>query len=193
MTREEILEGIWQLQAVHPEWTEDESGEDGWDPVVAWWVVKTQRGLVLIDPLVEDWAALDELLETYGGCAGIVRTCHWHQRSIDKAASRYASLVYALPAPPAVEAGRLDVELSDGDERLGLRTIAVERDDELALWLPAQSTLLFADAMVRRSAGELRVCPESWTQPVGGRTRLLEVLSEVGELPAVRDQHVLGR
>ena len=86
---DEVLSGVWRDVALHPEWTEDEGGEDGWEREVAWYAVASSDGLVLIDPLVSDWNALDRLVSAQGGCAGIVRTCHWHQRSIPEAASRY--------------------------------------------------------------------------------------------------------
>jgi glyoxylase-like metal-dependent hydrolase (beta-lactamase superfamily II) len=66
--------------------------------------------------------------------------------------------------------------------------IDVERADEIALWLPAQRALLFGDAMLRRENGELRVCPASWLQPVGGRPRLTALLQALAALPV---EHVL--
>jgi hypothetical protein len=31
----EILQGLWRFEAAHPEWTDDEGGEAGWDQIVA--------------------------------------------------------------------------------------------------------------------------------------------------------------
>jgi hypothetical protein len=64
----------------------------------------------------------------------------------------------------------------------------VERADEIALWLPRQAALVFGDALIRTSAGQLRVCPESWTQPAGGPARLRRLLAGLTNLPL---QHVL--
>jgi len=50
---DEVLTGVWRDVARHPEWTEDEGGEDGWEPDVAWHAVATNDGLVLVDPLVD--------------------------------------------------------------------------------------------------------------------------------------------
>jgi hypothetical protein len=97
-TTGEIIEGLWRFEALHPEWTEDEGeGEDGWESQVAWWAVATPHGLVLIDPLVDDWDALDQLVADRGGCAGVVRTCRWHQRGVSDVASRYGAEVWAKP------------------------------------------------------------------------------------------------
>ncbi len=183
----EIVEGVWRFEALHPEWTEDEGGEDGWEQSVAWWAVAVPEGLILIDPLVEDWASLDELLESRGGCAGVVRTCHWHQRSVSEAADRYHVDVWARRDPE----GRVPVDhpVGDRDEPFdGVQVLDVERGDELALWLPRQAALVFGDVMLRSDSGELRVCPESWSQPPGGPARLRALL---GALTELRPEHVL--
>jgi glyoxylase-like metal-dependent hydrolase (beta-lactamase superfamily II) len=185
-----ILNGLWCFEAVHPEWTEEEGGEDGWEPVVAWYAVATGRGLLLIDPLVSDWEEIDQMMNEHGGCAGVVRTIHWHQRTVAEAASRYRAEVWAGHPPNDPVRGRpLDHEVGDGDELWdGIRAFAMERDDEIALWLPAQAALVFGDAMLRRQTGELRVCPDSWTQPADGPARLRAVLGGLTRLPV---EHVL--
>ena len=180
----QIIEGLWRFEAPHPDWTEDEGGEDGWDPSVAWWAVAGEGGHVLIDPLVDDWDALDRLVAGGGGCAGVVRTCHWHQRSIVDVVSRFDVEVWARPLPGGRADCPVDHAVSDGDELFdGLRVTEVERDDEIALWLPRQQALVFGDAMIRTRAGELRVCPESWTQPEGGPARLRSLLGALASLP----------
>jgi hypothetical protein len=186
----EILSGLWRFEALHPEWTEEDGGEDGWESTVAWWAVACTRGLVLIDPLVVHWPELDALVENHGGCAAVLRTVHWHQRSIAEAAARYGSSVWARPPPPTERAWPpFDRALRDGAEVPGdLLTFDVERADEIAVWLPAQAALVFGDAMLRRPSGELRLCPESWLQPEGGPTRLRERLAELATLPV---EHVL--
>jgi glyoxylase-like metal-dependent hydrolase (beta-lactamase superfamily II) len=184
----EALPGLWRFEALHPEWTEDDGSEEGWDPVVAWWAIKATPGLLLIDPLVFAWDELDHLVEEHDGCAGVVRTLHWHQRSVAEAAARYGAGVWAGPVTRP-ETGPPDHELADGAELSdGILAFSLERDDEIALWLPAQSALVFADAMLRTKTGELRVCPESWTQPQGGPARLRATLSRLSEL---RAEHVL--
>jgi hypothetical protein len=72
----QIVEGLWRFEALLPDWTEPEDDEDGWEQSVAWWAVATSGGLVLIDPLVDDWVGLDQLVAGGVGCAGVVRTCN---------------------------------------------------------------------------------------------------------------------
>jgi glyoxylase-like metal-dependent hydrolase (beta-lactamase superfamily II) len=185
----QIIEGLWRFEALHPEWVEQEGEQDGWEQSVAWWAVASRQGLVLIDPLVDDWDALDRLISGGGGCAGIVRTCHWHQRSVAEVASRYNVQVWARRSADGGLRYAVDHAASDGEELFdGWRVIDVERADELALWLPRQRALVFGDAMIRTGAGELRVCPESWTQPAGGPARLRSLLGALEALPV---EHVL--
>jgi hypothetical protein len=185
----EVLQGLWRFEALHPEWTEEEGEEDGWEPTVGWWAVASSQGLVLIDPLVVDWPTLDQLIDDSGGCAGVIRTCHWHQLSVTEVADRYRVEVWAKPHPDGRVPHPFDHSVVDRDELFdGFRGFDVERADEIAVWLPAQAALVFGDAMLRSSTGKLRVCPDSWLQPEGGPARLRALLSGLTELPI---EHVL--
>ncbi len=185
----EILPGLWRFEALHPEWTDEGGGEEGWEQSVAWWAIAVAPGLVLVDPLVVDWPALDRLVRGHGGCAGIVRTCHWHQRSIAEAAVRYGAGVWAKPPPNGTASDPFDHAVADGELVFdAVRVLDVERADEIALWLPAQAALAFGDAMLRTAAGDLQRCPASWLQPEGGPARLQAVLSGLNRFPVA---HVL--
>jgi hypothetical protein len=182
----EVIPGLWRFEAIHPEWTEDEGGGDGWEPNVAWWALASTAGMILIDPLLDDWPALDALIADHGGCAAVFRTCHWHQRSVAEAASRYDTAVWAMPHSEALP---FDNDVSQHGELVGgLRAYAMERTDEIALWLPDQAAVVFGDAMIRSANGELRMCPESWTMPEGGPKRLRALLRNLAGLPI---EHVL--
>jgi hypothetical protein len=181
-----ILEGVWRFVAIHPDW-EDES--DGWESEVAWWAVRTDAGLVLIDPLVSDWEALDGLVADHGGCAGVVRTLYWHQRSVAEAADRYATESWARPAAPDTPVRAFDRPVQRGQTLPG-RLVAydVVRADEIAVWLPSQAALVFGDLLVRGSDGELKLCPARWIDRIGGPERARAVLRALPELDLV---HVL--
>lgn len=181
----EILPRLWRFEAIHPEW---EEGHD-WEPAVAWWAVRTPAGLVLVDPLVEDWDALDALVQAAGGCAAIVRTCWWHERSIEAARRRYATDVWARELSEGAPPRHIDHPAGDGDELPGgLQAFTVVRDDEIGLWLPEQRALVFGDVMVRGKNGTLFLCPESWIARAGGHTALRVALQK---LLALDVKHVL--
>lgn len=190
MSPSQILDGVWRFEALHPEWTEDEGGEEGWEPAVAWWAIATAEGLALVDPLVSDWEALDELVVAHGGCPGIVRTCHWHERSIAEAARRYRAPVLAGRPVQDSTAPAPEREVRDRELLFGaLIALHLGRIDELCLWLSDRDALLFGDAMLRRESGRLRVCPDSWLPSGGGQERLREILAGLAaELPVA---HVL--
>ena len=164
-TPTEILPGLWRGEAIHPEWTAEEAdgSEPGWEPEVGWLALETGDGLVLIDPLVEEWAWLDERVASAGGCLGIVRTIHWHQRSVAEAADRYDARVWARQAPPSLSSGPFDEPVARVGVLPGVGVgYWVGDGDELALWIPSKETVVFGDAMLRDQDGTLRRCPDSW-------------------------------
>lgn len=189
-TQDPLLDGVWRFTADHPDWVPEAAGDDGWEREVAWWAIATPEGLVLVDPLPTDWDALDRLVDTHGGCAAIVRTCHWHERSIPEASARYGAAVWARRPPDDLQdRPPFQHAITSGDELVaGLVAYDVECSDELALWLPAQAALLFGDAMLRRVSGELHHPPASWSMPPGGPERLREILRSLADLPV---RHVL--
>lgn len=156
---------------------------------MAWWAARTAAGLVLIDPLIEDWDLVDGLVEAAGGCASIIRTCWWHQRTIDEARTRYATEVWARQLSEGAPDRHLDHAVADGQQLPGrLKAFTVVRDDEIGLWLPEQRTLLFGDVMIRGNDGTLMMCPESWVARAGGHAALRIALQK---LLALDSRHVL--
>jgi hypothetical protein len=182
----EVLAGLWRFESVHPEW-EDET--DGWEPEVAWWAIATEPGLVLVDPLALEWEALDDLVAAHGGCAAIVRTTYWHQRTIAEAAVRYRTEVWARAPAPGVRHEPFDRELADRGRLPGdLVAHHTSRDDELSVWLPRHRALVFGDVMLRTREGRLQMCPESWLSRDGGREPLRAALAPLTGLGV---EHVL--
>lgn len=129
------------------------------------------------------------IVSAHGGCAAIVRTLHFHQRTIPEAAARYGAEVWARGTRPGVPAHAFDREVGHGD-RLpgGVQAFTTARDDELVLWLPRQRALVCGDVMLRNAEGELSLCPESWVQRAGGYGPLRESLAP---LPDLGPEHVL--
>jgi len=183
---DQVLRGLWGFSAIHPEWEDD---NDGWEPEVAWWALDTGDGVLLIDPLVEDWEGLDALVTGGGGCCGIIRTTYWHERTIPQARARYGTEVWARPGSSPDQRHPFDRPAPDGTELPGgVRAIDVVRDDEIALWLPDQKALVFGDVMLRDPSGKLSICPESWIARSGGRGRVRQALEPLLELDP---EHVL--
>ncbi len=185
MATGEILEGVWRYVARHPDWAPGES----WDAEVAWWAARTNAGLLLIDPLVEDWELADALVSGAGGAAAVVRTCHWHDRSCPQAAARYGVSLYARPTPPEGPLRPFDQPLAHG-QRLpgGPLALHASRETELTLWLPEPRALVVGDVLLRDGDGRLTLCPASW---VGGERELRDLRVELRRLVALEPEHVL--
>lgn len=182
----EALPGLWRFESIHPEW-EDE--RDGWEPEVAWWALATDAGLVLVDPLAVEWETLDALVAAHGGCAAVVRTTWWHQRTVAEAAARYGTDVWARRPGPDIRHEPFDREVGDRQRLPGdLVALHTSRDDEIAVWLPRQRAVVFGDVMLRTPEGKLQVCPESWLSRDGGRVPLCATLTPLLEL---LPEHVL--
>jgi hypothetical protein len=191
-TPTEILPGLWRVEAVHPEWTaeDNDDSEPGWDPKVGWLALEIGGGLLLIDPLVEDWAWLDGRVAAAGGCGGIVRTIHWHQRTVTAASNRYDAEVWARKAPPDLPAESLDQAVADaGPMPGGVIGYWLADGDELALWLPAQKAMVFGDAMIRERDGTLQRCPDSW--PDLGHRRPERLRADLQQLVRLQPRHVV--
>jgi hypothetical protein len=187
----EILTGLWRAEAVHPEWTaeDDDGSEPGWEPEVGWLALETADGLLLIDPLVEDWTWLDQSVAAEG-CAGIVRTIHWHQRAVASAADRYNAHVWARQPPSDLSSGSLDEPVANGGTLPGgVIGYWLADGDELALWLPVQQTLVFGDAMLRDRGGTLRRCPDSWLDL--GHRQPEQLAADLRALTSLRPSHVV--
>jgi hypothetical protein len=185
----EVLTGLFRFMQAHPSWSDKNGGEDGWDAEVAWWAVATSVGMVIIDPLVEDWEVVDELMSRHGSCAAVVRTCFWHQRSAAEAANRYGSAVWAMPPPTPAPSRPFDHAIASGQELPGgLLPFSVARFDEVVIWLPEKGALVSGDVLGRGESGELRMCPDSWLAPGDGPKRVRAALRA---LPALPVEHVL--
>jgi glyoxylase-like metal-dependent hydrolase (beta-lactamase superfamily II) len=186
----ELRPGLWRWTAPHPDWTPDEGGEDGWEREVACLYLEAPDAIVLIDPLVPEGAErerflrhLDADVERVGLPVAIVLTVFWHERSAPELRERYEAAVWA-PQDAVEKLGvTVDHPYREGEALPGgLDAFRTLRADEVALWLPEQRALVFADAVLGTGAGGLRVCPDSWLtiDPDEFRAELRRLL----ELPA---------
>jgi hypothetical protein len=185
MHGEEVLPGLWRFAVGHPDW---DAGQD-WPREVAWHLVATGDGAVAIDPLLEDGdeTQLDSLVDATGGCAGVVRTMFWHERSTGPVAERYGADLWALGGEP--RAAPFDREIVSGAPVAGgLVAYAAGRGDEAVVWCPGPRALVAGDVLLRGDDGALRRCPDAWLNPKRGPRAVIAALAPVRALPV---EHVL--
>jgi hypothetical protein len=181
-TRESLVElarGLYRWTARHPEAVDDPApgSPADWPPDVASVAYTAPDALVLIDPLVEEGAAveeeLDRLVERHGRRVAILTTIGFHRRSRDRLAERYdASTSRARPTLPQ-----------------GVVTLPIRGAGETMVWLPEHGALVPGDRLLGDGRGGLRLCPPSWLGYLqGGMTieQLRDALRTLLDLPVER-------
>jgi hypothetical protein len=190
-----IRDGIWTWTGTHPDWRTD-------DELVRSYALETGGGLALVDPLLSDEVALDDLVVLAGGrpCAVFV-TVDYHLRDSEQIAK-------ALDAPvvgPPLTAKKLqdpDTELirTSGTPEpvlpLGARAIALGvkngRRSEHPIYFPDVRALAVGDCIVSVPEG-LRVWSHDGDNHAEAHRRIADLEVEVvlathGE-PILHDGH----
>jgi hypothetical protein len=145
---EALAEGLWRWTQPHPGWTPEKDTPSGWKEDVATVAFASPDGaLVLVDPLVRDedlWTWLAEARRPIVVLSGN----RFHHRSTDEVVARLGAKVVTSgqPLPAGVEA--FAIEGLDGGET--------------AYHLAAPKAVIFADAVIGKGGGEVRVAPASW-------------------------------
>jgi glyoxylase-like metal-dependent hydrolase (beta-lactamase superfamily II) len=163
---EEIAPHVWWWTAPHPEWTpEDLEGGQGWEEIVSSYAL-VDDGLVLYDPLVEDWDALDALVERHGPPA-ILLTVLWHGRSAPEILERYEGAATWAHEPaaewveertPVTKTFRVGDSLPAGSEAVHMRRL-----EEIAFWLPKQDAVVVGDTILGHG-DRAALCPPTWVR-----------------------------
>ena len=167
----ELAPGLHRWTAAHPAWeagAEPESPGD-WPEQVGCVAYEAPAALVLIDPLVADWAPLDALVERHGKPVVVLTTMRFHHRSRAEVAERYGATLVSHAEPPPE----------------GLRRIPVDGGDETMVWIEAPRALVPGDRLIADGGG-LRMCPASWLRYLPGPPGLDELregLRPLLELP----------
>jgi glyoxylase-like metal-dependent hydrolase (beta-lactamase superfamily II) len=171
----QIDEGLWRWTAPHPAWA---AGKD-WDEMVGCiYYEAADDAIVLIDPLAPPtgtpesekfWAALDRDVERSGLPVATVIANRYHTRSAREVYQRFAGRTGArvwLPSGLEESFEGLATDTFGPGDTLpgGVRPCFVDGlvYPEVALLIPAHSTLVLADAVIGSGEGELRVAPVSW-------------------------------
>jgi glyoxylase-like metal-dependent hydrolase (beta-lactamase superfamily II) len=163
---EELGPGLWWWTAPHPDWApEDLEGGKGWEQVVSSYALGAS-GLVLFDPLVEDWDDLDRLVAEHGAPA-ILITIFWHVRSSQQVLERYdvSSLWAHEPAAEWIgERTRVTHTFNPGDDLPGgVQAIPMRRIEEIAYLLPEHNAVVIGDTILRHG-DRAELCPPSWVR-----------------------------
>ena len=174
MRATELKPGLWHWTGLHPEWTPESGGPNGWEQEVSCYYAETPEAVVLVDPLVppEDrehfLESLDRDVERAARPVQILVTCAWHARSSNELAERYGASVWTYTpdaAPPPVG-----------------RFFDAGWAEEGVLWLEAPGALVSGDVILNEGAG-LRLCPASWLPKEWPLERLRKHLRPLLELP----------
>lgn len=193
----QVGRGLWRWTALHPDWTPEEGGGEGWGQTVGCVYYEAADAVVLIDPLVppEDperfWPALDRDIERAGRPVHILLTLFYHGRSANELAERYGAEIWGHEQTLKEE--RREVEPTrtfDFGSTLpgGIQPYHAVRFTEAVLWIPEHRALVFGDVVLGREGGGVRLCPESWLREGVGHADLKEALRPLLELPIA---HVL--
>jgi glyoxylase-like metal-dependent hydrolase (beta-lactamase superfamily II) len=163
----EIASRLWWWTAPHPDWSpEDLEDGKGWEQTVSSYALAADDGLVLLDPLVDDWGHLDQVVEEYGPPAVLI-TIMWHVRSSQEVLERYdgASVWAHEPAAEWIaERVRYTNTFNVGD-RLpgGVEAIHMRRIEEIAYWLPGHHSVVLGDTILGHD-GRAELCPATWVR-----------------------------
>jgi glyoxylase-like metal-dependent hydrolase (beta-lactamase superfamily II) len=161
----EIAPGLWWWTAPHPDWTpEDLEGGEGWEQIVSSYALATDNAIVLFDPLVEDWAWLDNHVKEHGPPAVLI-TLFWHARSAQEILDRYdgASVWAYEPAAEWIgERTRYTMKFNAGDSLpAGIEAIPMPRVAEVAYWLPQHNSVVVGDTILRHG-DRATLFPATW-------------------------------
>lgn len=163
---EELGPGLWWWTAPHPDWApEDLEGGKGWEQVVSSYALGAS-GLVLFDPLAEDWDGLDRLVAEHGAPA-ILITIFWHVRSSQQVLERYdgSSLWAHEPAAEWIgERTQVTHTFNPGDDLPGgVQAIPMRRIEEIAYLLPEHNAVVIGDTILRHG-DRAELCPPTWVR-----------------------------
>jgi hypothetical protein len=176
---EEIKPGLWTWTALHPSWTPEEGGPEGWEQEVRSYAYDAGDALVLFDPLVSA-AEVEELAA--GRSVAVILTCRWHGRSSAELVERLDATVHA-PAASLEEIAVAALPYELGEDLPGdVEPQAGGYSGEATLWIREHAALVTGDVLLGGDQG-FRVQPDSWLAEGLTHEELRERLRVLLELP----------
>lgn len=186
---QQIEPRLWWWTAPHPEWTPraDKDGK-GWEETVSSYAVLSNDQLVLFDPLVDDWDALDDDVRHHGPPA-ILITIYWHVRSSQQILDRYEGATLWAHEPAAKWVGKrvpYTNTFAQGDELPGgVEPLPMHHMEEAAFWLPSHKATVVGDTILGRD-GTARLCPPSWLRKQESYDEVRRSVQRLLRFPATR-------
>ena len=189
----ELRPGFWRWTALHPDWTPEEGGPDGWEQEVGCLYYEAPDAVVLVDPLAPAdgtpdagrfWSALDRDVEAAARLVAVVLTVFWHERSAASVVDRYGASLWAdgrrterLSRPPTNT-------FLPGDELPGgIRAFDAGGRNECLFWIERHRALVAGDILLGDPTRGVRICPESWLHPRTTHEDVRRALRLLLELP----------
>jgi glyoxylase-like metal-dependent hydrolase (beta-lactamase superfamily II) len=162
---QELRPGLFRWTTRHPEWTPEEGGPDGWDPIVGSYLYESADGVLLFDPLLEDdspeWDQLSAKIVRRGP-PHVLLTLFWHVRTTPAVAARYpGTRVWAHDSMPWIGRTRERVAVTDPfqlDDTLPAG-VQVRAPREVVYWIPEHRALVAGDVLLGTPDGGVRPTP----------------------------------
>jgi hypothetical protein len=156
----ELAPGLWHWTSPHPDWTAKSGGVGGWERDVGSWLLESDDGVVLIDPLVPADSPVLRWLDdrVAGRTADVLITVFWHLRSAASMRDRYGATVWGNAKTREELEDVITGVIVDGATLPGgivaYTPIPNEAgEDETALWLPRQRALAVGDILINTPVG----------------------------------------
>jgi hypothetical protein len=142
---QELRPDLSTWTALHPSWTPDEGGPEGWEQEVRSYAYDSGDELVLFDPLAPP-------PEIYGLADArpvvVLLTCHWHQRSSQDLVDRIGATVHA-PEAKIDDVSATAQAYRHGDTLPGgVEALVGGYSDEATLWIPSCGGLVTGDVFL---------------------------------------------
>jgi glyoxylase-like metal-dependent hydrolase (beta-lactamase superfamily II) len=176
---QELREGVWWWEAVHPEWTEQDAATEEWGPEVSSYAIDDGHRLLLIDPTAPPSAieALAAERETV-----IVLTCPWHARDTSGLVARFGAAVFS-PPPDGPGYDALAAQMFEAGDTLpvGVEAFPGMEPNDLVLWVESRRALVVGDTLIDRGNG--LEFPADWANKGVPAEQIREALRPLLELP----------
>ena len=145
---QELQTGLWWWEAVHPEWTAEDTATAEWGLEVSSYAIDDGKRLLMIDPTappspVDALAAERETV--------IVLTCPWHRRDAGSLAERLGASLY-VPPPDEGDPNPVDGHVFAAGDRLpiGVEAFPGMEPNDLVLWIESRRALVAGDTFIDR-------------------------------------------